>query len=54
MWVQELGFLETAAQASLPEKDSYPANTTQHGIVVTGVSSDIILIGSFIFAFTIP
>ncbi|MGA9169290.1 MAG: CoA transferase [Nitrososphaeraceae archaeon] len=24
MWVQELGFLETAAQASLPEKDSYP------------------------------
>ena len=25
MWVQELGFLETAAQASLPEKDIYPA-----------------------------
>jgi hypothetical protein len=25
MWVQELGFLETAAQASLPEKDVYPA-----------------------------
>jgi crotonobetainyl-CoA:carnitine CoA-transferase CaiB-like acyl-CoA transferase len=28
MWVQELGFLETAAQASLPEKDSYPARMT--------------------------
>jgi crotonobetainyl-CoA:carnitine CoA-transferase CaiB-like acyl-CoA transferase len=28
MWVQELGFLETAAQASLPEKDSYPAKMT--------------------------
>ncbi len=25
MWVQELGFLETAAQTSLPEKDIYPA-----------------------------
>jgi hypothetical protein len=24
MWVQELGFLEIAAHASLPEKDSYP------------------------------
>lgn len=30
------------------------ANTTQYGIVVTGVSSDIILIGIFIFAFTMP
>jgi crotonobetainyl-CoA:carnitine CoA-transferase CaiB-like acyl-CoA transferase len=28
MWVQELGFLETAAQASLPEKDTYPAKVT--------------------------
>ena len=28
MWVQALGFLETAAQASLPEKDSYPAKMT--------------------------
>ena len=28
MWTQDLGFLETAAQASLPEKDSYPAKMT--------------------------
>jgi hypothetical protein len=28
MWVQDLGFLETAAQSSLPEKDSYPAKMT--------------------------
>jgi hypothetical protein len=28
MWVQELGFLETAAQESLPEKDIYPAKMT--------------------------
>jgi hypothetical protein len=28
MWVQELGFLETVAQGSLPEKDSYPAKMT--------------------------
>ena len=28
MWVQESGFLETATQASLPEKDSYPAKMT--------------------------
>jgi hypothetical protein len=26
--MQELGFLETAAEASLPEKDSYPAKMT--------------------------
>lgn len=25
MWVQELGFLDTAAQQHLPEKDTYPA-----------------------------
>jgi crotonobetainyl-CoA:carnitine CoA-transferase CaiB-like acyl-CoA transferase len=28
MWVQELGFLETTGQASLPEKDIYPAKLT--------------------------
>ena len=28
MWAQDLGFLETATQASLPEKDSYPAKMT--------------------------
>ena len=28
MWVQELGFLETTGQASLPEKDNYPAKMT--------------------------
>jgi hypothetical protein len=25
MWVQQLGFLDTAAQQHLPEKDTYPA-----------------------------
>ena len=28
MWVQELGFLDTAAQASIPEKDIYPVKMT--------------------------
>jgi hypothetical protein len=28
MWVQELGLLETTGQASLPEKDGYPAKMT--------------------------
>jgi crotonobetainyl-CoA:carnitine CoA-transferase CaiB-like acyl-CoA transferase len=28
MWVQELGLLETTGQASLPEKDNYPAKMT--------------------------
>ena len=28
MWVQELGFLEPAAQVSLPEKDTYPVKVT--------------------------
>jgi hypothetical protein len=28
MWVQELGFLETAAQVFVPERDNYPANMT--------------------------
>ena len=27
MWVQELGLLDVAAQAHLPETDSYPAKT---------------------------
>ncbi|MGC2572669.1 MAG: hypothetical protein WA364_14250 [Candidatus Nitrosopolaris sp.] len=28
MWVQELGFLDTAAHASIPEKDIYPVKMT--------------------------
>jgi crotonobetainyl-CoA:carnitine CoA-transferase CaiB-like acyl-CoA transferase len=28
MWVQELGFLDTATQASIPEKDIYPVKMT--------------------------
>ena len=28
MWVQELGFLDTAAQTSIPEKDIYPVKMT--------------------------
>jgi hypothetical protein len=28
MWVQELGFLDTAAQASIPENDIYPVKIT--------------------------
>ena len=27
MWVQELGLLETTGQASVPEKDNYPAKS---------------------------
>jgi hypothetical protein len=30
MWVQELGFLETATQKSLPERDTHPANEDVH------------------------
>ena len=33
MWVQELGILETAAQTSLPEKDTYPAKMMSIGSV---------------------
>lgn len=33
MWVQELGFLETDAQTSLPEKDTYPAKMVSIGSV---------------------
>ena len=33
MWVQELGILETAAQTSLPEKDTYPAKMISIGSV---------------------
>ena len=28
MWAQELGLLETAKQASVPETDNYPAKMT--------------------------
>jgi crotonobetainyl-CoA:carnitine CoA-transferase CaiB-like acyl-CoA transferase len=28
MWVQELGLLDAAAQAEVPETDSYPAETS--------------------------
>jgi len=38
MWVQELGFLETATQASLPEGDSYPAKMTSIDSVYGKVS----------------
>ncbi len=39
MWVQELGLLDVAAQAHLPETDSYPAKTvsidTAYGVVTS-------------------
>ena len=39
MWVQELGLLDVAAQADLPETDSYPAKTvsidTAYGVVTS-------------------
>lgn len=38
MWVQELGFLETTRQASLPERDSYPARMTSIDSVYGKVS----------------
>jgi hypothetical protein len=38
MWVQELGFLDTATQVSLPERDSYSANMTSIDSVYGKVS----------------
>jgi crotonobetainyl-CoA:carnitine CoA-transferase CaiB-like acyl-CoA transferase len=38
MWVQELGFLETATQKSLPERDTYPAKKTSIDSVYGKVS----------------
>jgi crotonobetainyl-CoA:carnitine CoA-transferase CaiB-like acyl-CoA transferase len=39
MWVQELGFLETAIQKSLPERDTHPAKRTSIDSVYGKVSS---------------
>ena len=33
VWMQELGFLKTATQCSLPEKDTYPAKVTSIDLV---------------------
>src|ERR1700739_221066 len=38
MWVQELGFLDTTTQASLPEWDSYPPKMTSIDSVYGKVS----------------
>src|SRR5262245_3739754 len=38
MWVQELGFLDTTRQASLPERDSYPPKMTSIDSVYGKVS----------------
>ena len=37
-WVQELGFLDTTTQASLPERDSYPPKMTSIDSVYGKVS----------------
>ena len=38
MWVQDLGFLETATQKSLPERDTYPAKRSSIDSVYGKVS----------------
>ena len=39
MWVQELGLLDTAAQAKVPETDSYPAETVSIDTAYGAVTS---------------